>query len=204
MTEIYLIVTMLIIAFVFFGVILKYINTTVLHRLHQLSTSVRQIGISGNITEQIAITGSDELSNLSEDINRMLNSLEKSRQLLQNSYEHMKLLLASISQVIIGVDSEGRINQWNAAAEKTFGIAEAEVTGKPFTECGIQWNWGVFKAITSKTEDPLDDEIEFIQPNGKEGIFGFNVNGTSFEAEALGYILVGIRRYLDEKNTRLR
>jgi len=113
--------------------------------------------------------------------------------LLHKSYKEVKQLLASISQVIIGVDPEGRITQWNAAAEKTFGIEEAEVIGRPFIESGIRWDWEKFKEnIRNKKIGDLPDEIKFTGQDGKEEILGFNINFMSSEpGKESGYILVG-------------
>jgi PAS domain S-box-containing protein len=222
----------LVIALVFIFVILKYIDTAVLNRLHQLSQNIRDISIHGDMSQRLALVGTDELAGLSDDINEMLMALERSQDELQKLNEELeervlqrtsaltyanqrleeeieerkqaeealkhgeqevKQLLASISQIIIGMDSEYRITYWNAAAEKTFGIEEAEVIGKPCMECGIQWDWKKMKErIGSRKAGDLSDELVFTQPDGKEGILEFNVNHTSIEpGQESGFIIVG-------------
>jgi PAS domain S-box-containing protein len=121
------------------------------------------------------------------------DALWKSQERLHQSYEEVKQLLASISQIIIGVDSGGMIAQWNTAAEKAFGIEAAAVAGKPFMECGIRWDWHKLQEIISvgKTGN-LPEEIAFTKPDGKEGLLGFNVNFARPEpGRKSGYIIVG-------------
>ena len=232
LSAIYFSFLFLVIALVFIFVILKYIDMAVLNRLHQLSRSIRDISMHGDMSQRLAMVGTDELAGLSDDINEMLTALEQSQdelhrlneeleervmqrtsaltyanqrledeiverkqaeEALKHSEQEVKQLLASISQIIIGVDSEYRITYWNAAAEKTFGIEEAKVIGKPFMECGIQWDWKKIKEKTSSRKAcNLPVEIKFTQPDGKEGILGFNINFTSFEpGKESGFILVG-------------
>ncbi|HMS58639.1 MAG TPA: PAS domain S-box protein [Tepidiformaceae bacterium] len=43
-------------------------------------------------------------------------------------------LVESTSDAVIGMTLDGRIESWNAAAERTYGYTPAEVLGRPFTE----------------------------------------------------------------------
>jgi len=62
---------------VFGIVILLLLEKNVLSRLAFLSSNVSSIGKTGNHAMRISLTGNDELSNLANDINSMLEQLEK-------------------------------------------------------------------------------------------------------------------------------
>jgi PAS domain S-box-containing protein len=57
---------------------------------------------------------------------------------LQQSTE---CLMASISStlILVGIDAEGSVSSWNAEAERTFGLSQHTVLGRPLGECGIDW-----------------------------------------------------------------
>jgi PAS domain S-box-containing protein len=62
------------------GVILLWLlSKFLLLRLHRLSTEVTRIGAGGDLTQQVNISGQDELSRLGEAINKMLADLQDSR-----------------------------------------------------------------------------------------------------------------------------
>ena len=51
------------------------------------------------------------------------------REALRKSEEHLRALIAASPLAIVGIDGDGRVLSWNAAAERTFGWTEAEVLG---------------------------------------------------------------------------
>ncbi|WP_421658760.1 response regulator [Leptothermofonsia sp. ETS-13] len=64
---------------VFGGVTLLILEKLVLSRLSRLSKEVSGIGIDGDISGRVSAVGQDELSRLGDNINAMLNALEKSQ-----------------------------------------------------------------------------------------------------------------------------
>lgn len=78
------------IALVFIFVILKYIDMAVLNRLHQLSQNIRDISMHGDMSQRLALVGTDELAGLSDDINEMLMALEQSQDELHRLNEESK------------------------------------------------------------------------------------------------------------------
>jgi len=50
-----------------------------------------------------------------------------------------ELFINSVPSILIGISRDSRIKRWNLAATKVFGLAKAEVVGKPLAECGIHW-----------------------------------------------------------------
>ena len=65
---------------------------------------------------------------------------------LNRAHVQNQQLLASIPSILIGVDSDDLITHVNLPAEAAFGINAEEIIGKPFLECGVDWDW--FEIIT--------------------------------------------------------
>src|SRR5579872_7096495 len=55
--------------------------------------------------------------------------------LAERESQSKSVLLAAIPSILIGVDGEDRISQWNPAAEDCFRVPSTEVLGKTFPEC---------------------------------------------------------------------
>ncbi len=64
-------------------VIVVLLEKIVLSRLAQLNANVNNVRSHGNPSERVSVSGKDELSDLSEEINRMLTTLEQSQNKLQ-------------------------------------------------------------------------------------------------------------------------
>jgi len=58
---------------------------------------------------------------------------------LRRAHEEAELFINSVPSILIGISRDSRIKRWNLAATKVFGLAKAEVVGKPLAECGIHW-----------------------------------------------------------------
>jgi PAS domain S-box-containing protein len=56
---------------------------------------------------------------------------------LRASEEQTRLIIESASQAYIAIDAAGRIIDWNAQAEATFGWSRKEALGEPLEECII-------------------------------------------------------------------
>jgi PAS domain S-box-containing protein len=115
---------------------------------------------------------------------------------LQRSNISKGALLAAISSILIGVDEQGKVIEWNHTAEATFSKRCSEVVGHSFDECGIQWDW---TSLVRKISRCLDqghatrlDDIRYLRPDGKEGFLGITVSPIRSESgKSNGYLLLG-------------
>lgn len=114
---------------------------------------------------------------------------------LQKAHLHNRNLLSAITSILIGVNKNDQVIQWNKTSEKVFGIKEADVVGHPFSECGIQWDWDkVAKAIPvciEKNQPIRLDDIVFTRPDGSDGFLGMSLNPISEKDEPSGFLLLG-------------
>jgi PAS domain S-box-containing protein len=116
---------------------------------------------------------------ISTDITRQ----KMAEEALQKTHEEIEQLVSSIPSILIGIDSQTRITQWNQTAAETFGLAAAEVHGLPLAQLPIHWNVSslmerISRAIESPRPMSLDD-IRFKRQDGRDGFLGFTLR--SFE-----------------------
>ncbi|WP_157267820.1 PAS domain-containing sensor histidine kinase [Azohydromonas aeria] len=53
---------------------------------------------------------------------------------LQRMRSYLKNIIDSMPSVLVGVDGEGRVTQWNASAERATGVAAAQAVGRLFAQ----------------------------------------------------------------------
>ncbi|KJS18412.1 MAG: hypothetical protein VR69_00895 [Peptococcaceae bacterium BRH_c4b] len=114
-------------SFLAVGLIIAVINLlimekTVLSRLVRLSSDIRRIGASSDLSDRVSIKGRDELSGMAGEVNKMLESLEHSQQQLQESEELYRNLFETMAQGVVYRDADGRIISANPAAKKILGL----------------------------------------------------------------------------------
>lgn len=110
--------------------ILILLEKQVNSRLTDLINNISTVSASGDLSMRVQKTGSDELSVLSDEINRMLEAVERSGRDLRESEEKFRAISATANDTIIVMDSGGNISFWNNAAEKIFGYPAPEVLGR--------------------------------------------------------------------------
>lgn len=101
--------------------------------IRRLAEGARRVA-AGNLDEPIpAGDGTDELSALVEDFNRMTDRLRTTRGELVERTRTLEAILGDISAGVLSIDPEGRIDTVNPAARMLLGIDE-RVRGLPFRE----------------------------------------------------------------------
>ena len=115
---------------------------------------------------------------------------------LRRNHEEMMQLLEAIPSFLIGLGPDRCIERWNGAAERTFGVAGADVLGKEIETCGIMWDWETILTSVARcleTGRPLRiDSFPFIRPGGKEGFLEVTVSSFNrFSRSVPGLILLG-------------
>jgi len=120
----------------------------------------------------------------------------RAEEALKEAHRQTEQLLSAIPSILIGVDTGGTITRWNEAAAKTFGIAAQGIVGRPFQECGIEWDCAdvlgrIEKWLAGQRSMQLRlDDVRFTRPNGKEGLLGITVNPVVNEIDEFdGFLL---------------
>ena len=128
-------------------VLIFFLDRQVLSRLTRLSQGIGNIGKSGDLSTRVPVTGKDELSNLGVAINVMVETLEKSSDLLKNKNrqldthneelqneiearrqaEGLYTTLAESSPVGVYIYQNGKFQFVNAEFQKQTGYSEEEL-----------------------------------------------------------------------------
>ena len=129
-SQLYFVGSLMIAGLVFAIAVVLLLEKSVVSRLRCLSTSVAAIASSGDASARLHCSGSDEIANLGEAINRMLGSLHHSQRLKQNMEERYRTFMDNIPAIALIKDSEGHILYINEPMARTFKIKLEEVQGK--------------------------------------------------------------------------
>lgn len=152
--------------------------------------------VSGNVGDDVAVESlkagatdyvlKDRAARLLPAIRRALNNVEEQNRRRQAELAHQEseALKGTIMDValdcIIVMDRDGKIIEFNAAAEKTFGYSHAEIIGQPFVEKVMppagreQHREGLLQCFASGDESLLGTRAE---------ITGMRADGSEFPLE---------------------
>jgi two-component system, NtrC family, sensor kinase len=132
------------------------------------------------------------------ELQKSIAGFEDAERLLHRAHEENEQLLSAISSILIAVDGHGAITKWNHAAEKTFGIAAQSAVGKPFDNCGIQWDSndlvGRIQGIFEQDQPVRIDDIRFTRFDGKDRVLGLSVSPlkqNDHDGARSGFLLFG-------------
>jgi PAS domain S-box-containing protein len=126
-TELILVLAGLLI-FVLIGFRLFFLGT-LLNPMRSLLEGVRQVYM-GNLNVEVPSRVGDEFGHLTRAFNRMVNAIRKSNHELNDIQLYLKNIFDSMPSILIGVDPDGKVTQWNMAAEKATRLSENEACGK--------------------------------------------------------------------------
>jgi PAS domain S-box-containing protein len=129
-------------------------------------------------------------------ITRDITQRKRNEEELRRAHSEITLLLASIPSVLIHVDEDMRIAQWNGAAARTLGLEASEVVGLHLEDCGTSWDWeavrkGVADSHRESQPVPLGD-MPFEHKDGRDGFLEVTINPvTKGDGSPGGFILLG-------------
>ncbi len=114
-----------------------------------------------------------------------ISSQIQTRHQLEQTHAELRLVLQSISCILIGIGPDERINRWNSEAEDVFGIAENDALGRQLSDLGILPEFQEFcrqapdcqRTSCKYSLGTIPSEVPFQKPDGTEGIFGFTLSG---------------------------
>ncbi|MCP4541248.1 MAG: PAS domain S-box protein [Chloroflexi bacterium] len=129
-------------------------------------------------------------------VSRDITESKHAADALQKAHAQNQQLLVSISSILIGVSSSDQITHWNTSAEAAFNMPVADTIGKPFLECGIQWDWA---EITNHIADCRNEnrpthlnDIRYTRLDGKDGFLDITLNPVVGDDPAQpGFLLLG-------------
>ena len=107
------------------------IRKTTLNPIHYLDRAASALG-DGDLETPICLTTGGELGRLAATMESMRQRLRGSLEALQREKESVRNIFDSALDMIISLDADDRIVEFNKAAERAFQYTRAEIHGRPF------------------------------------------------------------------------
>ncbi len=103
----------------------KYIVNPIL----SLDSSMKAIGKSGDISQQISVQGDDEIVSLAHSLSRMLEEIHKAQEKTLESEEKFRALAENTPDIVFSVDSKGIFTYISPQVER-YGFLADEICGR--------------------------------------------------------------------------
>lgn len=121
--------------FILFGVILSctslaVFSYSIIRPIRQLTHAASALA-DGDWNYSISSKGGDEISALSRGFVVMQNAIKEQILSIHQAQEYIAEILNSMPSVIIGIDHQGIITQWNRKAEDVYSTSSKEAYGRP-------------------------------------------------------------------------
>jgi PAS domain S-box-containing protein len=152
--------------------------------------------------EEALFWRTEELNARNEELNaqtklllRHKQELESAKQLALQGQRRLEQLVSSIGSVLIGLDSDLRVTQWNIRAEQIFGRMLRDVDGESFSKVRIPWDWN---EVLEKIDECLRtgsiirvNELPYERLDGAPGFLSLTINPIKgAEGVAQGLVLI--------------
>jgi len=111
-----------------------WISKVLMKPLQRLTLAAANIEREGILAAEIPISGSVETVELGAVLRKMLSSIEKSDEDLRRANNYIGNIIDSMPSVLVGVDAQGKVTQWNSAAERVTGLGRAQALGQPINQ----------------------------------------------------------------------
>ena len=108
---------------------------------------------------QAHIRGVSESDTLNIYLNDITN-LERIKNEIDEDRIETEQLVVSIRSIMVGLNNDGFVTRWNAAAEVAFGLGAHEAIGKHIDHCISTWSLGTFELINQLMEGEKELAVE--------------------------------------------
>ncbi len=130
---------------VMLALILVLFRFQVERRLVQTAEAMRQLALNPTTRMRLPVSSLDEIGCMSHAFNQMADAVRESHDTLDqriqqrtaelaHSESHSRAIIDSALDCVISIDHDGKVREWNPAAEKTFGYRWADVLDKYLAE----------------------------------------------------------------------
>ncbi|MCP4114376.1 MAG: HAMP domain-containing protein [Desulfobacteraceae bacterium] len=108
------------------------LSRTISRPIVKLTETTKKMA-GGDLTVKAKIETYDEIGNLARTFNKMIFERGRAEEELRGLRNLLKNIVDSMPSVLVGVDPDGRVMQWNRGAEKATGISSGQAQGELLT-----------------------------------------------------------------------
>jgi len=138
------------------GILGWFLSRRLTRSIGLLSEAAIQIG-SGHFIREIPVAGEDEVGELARQMESLSQRLDHQLTLLESERNHLTTVLNSMSEGVLVIDSEGRVEGTNPAFKQMFDVAQDSVGMLPLELTG---NTAVSQGIEAVLREPGRSEME--------------------------------------------
>jgi len=144
------------------------LDREVVSRIVAIDNFVEKVRLNENFSERFSTYGDDELSRLSEGINQTLDRLRTTSDEFKAQEHEKKLILDSLSELVVFMDSDLRIIWLNKAALDHMGMKMGDVIGRRYQDMYILYKENPSKSPVLKVLESGNEEFgEVVTQDGK-------------------------------------
>ena len=114
----YFLMVLLLTGIVFGGSVTYLLEKSHISRLKKLQNEIRDIGDNGDFSRRVLDEGDDEVAGLGESINSMLESLERSQNLVQKRDNTINAILQAMPDMMFQIKRDGTIRNYKLSTDK--------------------------------------------------------------------------------------
>lgn len=101
-------------------------------------------------------------------------------QKLRTAKSELEQLIQSLSSIMLVLNLDGVITNWNPMAEKVFVLPVTKAIGHKLDDLPITWDWNAIRQGIAKCKEENHalylDPIRFTRSNGQEGFIGVSIS----------------------------
>lgn len=109
--------------------IMVFVHKFITRRTTMITDKVEEFE-AGNRDSRLSVRGNDEIALLSKRLNHMFDTINENRRTILDREKRLSNILDTAIDPIITIDSRGRIESFNSAAEIIFGYKKDEIIGQ--------------------------------------------------------------------------
>lgn len=111
-----------------------WVSGSLTRPLKRLALAALSIEREGMHSADMPVLGTVETQELGTVLNKMITSLRDSERDLRKANNYIGNIINSMPSVLVGVDADGNVTQWNTEAERATGVSAEKAVGQPVAE----------------------------------------------------------------------
>ncbi|MGV8077815.1 MAG: response regulator [Methanosarcina sp.] len=144
------------------------LDKEVISRIVAIDNFVQKVGKNEDFSERCSIDGDDELSRLSVGINQMLDRLKVASDKIKIQEHEKKVILNSLTEMLVFMDSELKIIWVNKASLDHVGLKFEDIIGRRYEEIYTLYEKSSGKSPVLKAVESGNEELgEVVTHDGK-------------------------------------